>query len=163
MKKLILAAVSAVTFATIAVPAHAQSANDWNRYQQATDPAYNRDRYGYYSYNSYPLPLIPYYPNAVKQNTARRGGEWYKACADDPAWPINQPCNQHADNPSAMQAQQVATTSTIVGNGRSVTQSNQAAQALPPVQQGYWEEDQDQKCYVVPSGERGVTRYCNKK
>jgi hypothetical protein len=162
MKKYILAAVSAVTLVTIAAPAHAQSANDWIRYQQATDPAYNRDRWWGYSGGGY-LPLIPYYPNAVKQNTARRGGEWFKNCGDDPAVPIHENCNSKAGNQSTQQNQQVATVSYTVDNGRLVAESNQAAQALPSVQQGYWEEDQDQKCYVVPSGERGVTRYCNKK
>jgi hypothetical protein len=171
MKKLILVAAAAASLAGFSGTAHAQSANAYIRYQEAVDPAYNRDRMwswygGYGSYDGYP---IYYQPNVVKQNTARRGGQWYKACAGDPAVPINVDCRQTGPAPQPAN-QMVAARTTYIENGRLVEESNAAAQALPtqPAETGYWEEDQDQKCYVVvnglgPNGERSVTRYCKKK
>lgn len=64
MKKILISALVAVSMTAGALPASAQSANDWIRAQEATDPGYQSavrsGGYGYYgdSYYVPPFPLL---------------------------------------------------------------------------------------------------------
>lgn len=101
MNKLLLAVIAAGSaFAgTVALPAPAaaQSANDWIRYQERVDPGYDLYRtrslrYGRYDIYGNTGGWFYYDENAVRRNTWRRNGKWYKTCGNDPAVPIEQPC-----------------------------------------------------------------------
>lgn len=117
MMKFVLLA-SAFTAFAVAAPAHAYcdsyghctgpSANHWNRWQQRTDPGYNGAvyrngryyypygyEYGYDGYGGFPLIACLFVrcrPNAVKDNTAKLDGRYYKNCGNDPAVPVDQGC-----------------------------------------------------------------------
>jgi hypothetical protein len=148
MKKLILAAVLVASIGVPALPAHAQSANDWIRYQQATDPAYNRDRWWGYGYNSYQLPFIPYFHDTEKKGGSKkefngrdlqycRSSQWGPAGWVEPG----QPCP-------------------VVG------QQEQGPQPAEATSSTYVENYQDETCLVTqkpigPNGERGVIRDCH--
>ena len=127
MKKLVLALTSVALLGGLAAaaPASAQSANYWNRVQEATDPGYDlyhvRERYygrtifsNGYGYGFY------FDENSVRRNTWRRGGKWYKNCGNDPAVPVEQPCYDNR-------------VSYPVGYGPSASQEYAAANPTGPV------------------------------
>jgi hypothetical protein len=115
MKRLFLAIAGLTGLAMMAAPAEARhwspyepSANQVNRWSQASDPGYclsgdyeicravqRSGFYGMYAGLQIFSGSGGYYfydANRVRTNTWRRGGKWYKNCGNDPAIPIDEPC-----------------------------------------------------------------------
>jgi hypothetical protein len=107
MKRLVIATVlAAATLYTVPAQAECGGANCWIRYQEQTDPGYDRyqrNTLASVRYRGYGITLVDDYngyyidQNSVRTNTWRRGGKWYKNCGNDPAVPIESYC--YAERP----------------------------------------------------------------